>query len=112
MPWSKIVCSCVSQDSPMNLMLAEYHASIGALINHFEGTLIHIVGDGVMVVFNDPIPCPDPCVRAVQMAIEMRSCVSALMAKWQTQGYDLGFGVGISQGYATLGLIGFESRSQ
>jgi adenylate cyclase len=93
-------------------MLAEYHTTIGALINRFEGTLIHIVGDGVMVVFNDPIPCPDPCLRAVRMAIEMRGRVSALMAKWQTQGYDLGFGVGISEGYATLGLIGFESRSQ
>jgi adenylate cyclase len=82
------------------------------LINRFQGTLIHIVGDGVMVVFNDPIPCPDPCLQAVRMAIEMRSRISALMAKWQTHGYDLGFGVGISQGYATLGLIGFESRSQ
>jgi adenylate cyclase len=93
-------------------MLAEYHNTLGALINRFQGTLIHIVGDGVMVVFNDPISCPDPCLRAVQMAVEMRNRISELMARWQTLGYDLGFGIGISQGFATLGLIGFESRSQ
>ncbi len=93
-------------------MLAEYHATLGRLINDFQGTLIHIIGDGVMVVFNDPIPCPAPCLLAVQMSIEMRSAVSALMERWQTHGYDIGFGIGVSQGYATLGLIGFENRSQ
>jgi class 3 adenylate cyclase/transcriptional regulator with GAF, ATPase, and Fis domain len=102
----------VAEPEEQIAMLAEYHTTLGALINRFQGTLIHIVGDGVMVVFNDPIPCSDPCLRAVQMAMEMRSCVSALMAQWQTHGYDLGFGIGISQGYATLGLIGFENRSQ
>jgi adenylate cyclase len=102
----------VAEPEEQIVMLAEYHAILGTLINSFQGTLIHIVGDGVMVVFNDPIPCSDPCLQAVRMAIEMRSRVGALMAKWQTHGYDLGFGIGISQGYATLGLIGFESRSQ
>jgi adenylate cyclase len=102
----------VAEPEEQIAMLAEYHNTLGALINHFQGTLIHIVGDGVMVVFNDPIPCPDPCLRAVRMAVEMRGRISALMAKWQTLGYELGFGVGISQGFATLGLIGFESRSQ
>ena len=84
----------------------------GQVDNDFQGTLIHIIGDGVMVVFNDPIPCPAPCLLAVQMSIEMRSHVSALMERWQTHGYDIGFGIGVSQGYATLGLIGFENRSQ
>ena len=102
----------VAEPEEQIAMLAEYHDTLGALINRFQGTLIHIVGDGVMVVFNDPIPCPDPCLRAVRMAVEMRGRISALMAKWQTLGYQLGFGVGISQGFATLGLIGFESRSQ
>jgi adenylate cyclase len=102
----------VAEPEEQIVMLAEYHATLGTLINSFQGTLIHIVGDGVMVVFNDPIPRSDPCLQAVRMAIEMRSHVGALMAKWQTHGYDLGFGIGISQGYATLGLIGFESRSQ
>jgi class 3 adenylate cyclase len=102
----------VAEPEEQITMLAEYHTTLGTLINTYQGTLIHIVGDGVMVIFNDPIPCPDPCLRSVRMAIEMRSGVSALVVKWQTQGYNLGFGVGISQGYATLGLIGFENRSQ
>jgi len=93
-------------------MLAEYHGSLGALINKMQGTLIQIVGDGIMVVFNDPIPCADPCLRALRMSIEMRGCVGTLIGKWQTRGYDLGFGIGIAQGFATLGLIGFEDRSQ
>jgi adenylate cyclase len=93
-------------------MLGEYHAGIGALINKYEGTLIHIVGDGVMVVFNDPIPCPDPVLRATRMAVEMHACVRSMMAKWRVRGYELGFGIGITQGYATCGLIGFEERAQ
>jgi adenylate cyclase len=93
-------------------MLNEYHATLGALINQFQGTLVQIVGDGIMAIFNDPIPCPDPALHAVQMAIEMRGHVGALIAKWRSHGYNLGFGIGIAQGHATLGLIGFEGRSQ
>jgi adenylate cyclase len=93
-------------------MLAEYHAALGALINQFEGTLIHIVGDGVMVIFNDPIACPDPSLRAAQMAVEMRRRIGELIAKWRSHGYNLGFGIGIAEGHATVGLIGFEERSQ
>jgi class 3 adenylate cyclase len=63
-----------------------------------------------MVLFNDPIPCPDPAVRAVKMAVVMRERVSQLAQKWRKHGYDLGFGVGIAQGYATIGKIGFEGR--
>lgn len=102
----------VAEPEEQIAMLAEYHATLGALINQFQGTLIHIVGDGVMVIFNDPIPCPDPSLHAARMAIEMRSNVGGLIAKWRTHGYDLGFGIGIAEGHATVGLIGFEGRSQ
>jgi adenylate cyclase len=102
----------VAEPEEQITMLAEYHTTLGTLINNFQGTLIHIVGDGVMVVFNDPIPCTDPCLQAVRMGVEMRISLSALMQRWQTHGYEIGFGIGISQGYATLGLIGFENRSQ
>ncbi|HEY4782031.1 MAG TPA: adenylate/guanylate cyclase domain-containing protein, partial [Chthoniobacterales bacterium] len=68
-------------------------------------------GDGIMVVFGDPIPCPDPCARAVQMAVAMRGRLSELSSKWRRERHELGFGVGIAYGYATLGAIGFEGRS-
>ena len=93
-------------------MLSEYHTSLAALINEYGGTLIHIVGDGVMVVFNDPIPCPEPSVQAVRMAVEMRDRVAALRVKWDARGFRLGFGIGIAEGYATLGQIGSEDRAQ
>lgn len=91
-------------------VLREYHAGLGALIFQFEGTLERFVGDGLMVLFNDPLPCPDAAVRAVKMAVVMRECVSELRQRWQKHGHVLGFGVGIAQGYATLGRIGFEGR--
>jgi class 3 adenylate cyclase/CheY-like chemotaxis protein len=92
-------------------VLREYHASLGALIHKFEGTLERFVGDGLMVLFNDPLPCPDPPARAVRMAIDMRGCVTELALKWRKYGHELGFGIGIAHGYATLGRIGFEGRS-
>jgi class 3 adenylate cyclase len=91
-------------------LLRDYHACIGALIHQFRGTLERFAGDGLMVMFNDPIPCADPCAQAVQMAVEMRAKVGALTAAWRRYGFDLGFGVGIAYGYATLGRIGFEGR--
>jgi class 3 adenylate cyclase len=91
-------------------VLREYHGCVGPLIHKFEGTLERFAGDGVMVVFNAPLPCPDPSPRAVRMAIAMRAGVTELGAKWRKHGHDLGFGVGIAQGYATLGPIGFEGR--
>jgi adenylate cyclase len=93
-------------------MLAEFHSTVAGVVNRFQGTLVQIVGDGVMVVFNDPIPRPDPALDAVRAAIEMRARVGALTAKWKAQGHQLGFGVGITQGYVTLGLIGSDERSQ
>jgi len=91
-------------------VLREYHASLGALIHKFEGTLERFVGDGLMVLFNDPLPCPDPPARAVRMAVGMRGCITELALKWRKYGHELGFGIGIAHGYATLGRIGFEGR--
>ena len=91
-------------------VLREYHASLGALIHKYEGTLERFAGDALMVWFNDPLPCPDPCERAVRMAVDMRASAAELAKKWRRLGHELGFGVGIAHGYATLGRIGFEGR--
>ncbi|HSD78371.1 MAG TPA: response regulator [Solirubrobacteraceae bacterium] len=91
-------------------VLAEYHAALGDLIHRFEGTLERFMGDGLMVFFNDPLPCDDAPARAVRMAVAMRSRVGQLAEGWRRRGYDLDFGVGIAQGHATLGRIGFEGR--
>jgi adenylate cyclase len=93
-------------------VLREYHAALGALIEKFAGTLEHFAGDSILVLFNDPLPCDDPCERAVKMAIEMRDEMAALSGKWRKLGHELGFGIGISHGYATLGCIGFAGRLQ
>ena len=76
----------------------------------YEGTLDHYSGDGIMVFFNDPLPTPEPARRAVEMALAMREAARGLLRTWRRHGHDLGFGVGISQGYATLGQIGFAER--
>ncbi len=91
-------------------VLGEYHAALGDLVFRFEGTLERFTGDGLMVVFNDPMPCEDAALRAIRMAVAMRTRVRDLAGSWSRQGHDLGFGVGIAQGYATLGRIGFEGR--
>ena len=91
-------------------MLREYHAALGGLIFEYEGTLERFAGDGLMVWFNDPLPCEDPAGRAVRMALAMRGRVDRLADTWRKRGHELGFGVGIAQGYATLGRIGFEGR--
>jgi len=91
-------------------VLREYHGALGDLIFRFEGTLERFTGDGLMVFFNDPVPCPDPSDRAVRMAVAMRSRAESLAQSWARRGQDLGFAIGIAQGYATLGRIGFEGR--
>ncbi|HEU4371109.1 MAG TPA: response regulator [Methylomirabilota bacterium] len=91
-------------------VLREYHAAMGQLILEHEGTLERFTGDGMMIFFNDPSPVPNPAERAVRMALAMRARVDELMRRWKKLGYELDFGVGIAQGYATLGAIGFEGR--
>ena len=91
--------------------LREYHGALGPLVSQYEGTLDQFSGDGIMVFFNDPVPCPDPAERAVRMTLAMRGAAAKLIAEWRERGRDLGFGAGIAQGYATLGQIGFSDRS-
>jgi adenylate cyclase len=93
-------------------VLREYHSTLGVVIDKHEGTVERFAGDGVMVLFNDPLPCPAPSARAVKMALEMRDGVAKMAANWGAYGHDLGFGVGIAHGYATLGCIGYEGRFQ
>ena len=91
-------------------LLREYHAAVGEKIIKYSGTLERYAGDGVMVVFNDPVPVENPALQAVLMALEMRDAIGVLTGKWRRFGHDVGFGIGIAHGYATLGTIGFEGR--
>jgi adenylate cyclase len=91
-------------------VLHEYHAAMGELIAAHEGTLEHFAGDGMLIFFNDPLPVPNPAERAVRMALAMRKRVAELKLKWRKLGHELDFGVGIAQGYATIGAIGYEGR--
>ena len=91
-------------------VLREYHARDRTVVMAHEGTIEHFAGDGVMILFNDPIPVAEHELAAVRMALAMRDAVGALSVGWKKRGYDLGFGVGIANGYATLGAIGFEGR--
>jgi len=91
-------------------LLRDYHAAIGQIINKYSGTLERYAGDGVMVVFNDPVPVENPALQAVLLALEMRDAIGALTETWHRWGHDIGFGIGIAHGFATLGTIGFEGR--
>jgi class 3 adenylate cyclase len=91
-------------------LLREYHAAIGQIIVKYSGTLERFAGDGVMVIFNDPVPVENPALQAVLMALDMRTAIGAMIEKWRDLGHDLGFGIGIAHGFATLGTIGFEGR--
>jgi len=91
-------------------VLRDYHEALGDLIFRFEGTLERFAGDGLMVFFNDPVPCDDAALRAIRMSVAMRTRVDGLAEGWKRQGHDLAMGIGIAQGYATLGKIGFDGR--
>ena len=91
-------------------LLRDYHAAIGRIIFRYGGTLERFAGDGVMVIFNDPVPVENPAFQAVLMALDMRTAIAAMIEKWRLLGHDLGFGIGIAHGFATLGTIGFEGR--
>src|SRR5262249_54942343 len=91
-------------------VLREYHAEMGALILAHEGTLERFAGDGMMVFFNDPVPIPHGPERPVRMALTMRDRAKELGARWKKRGHELDIGIGIAQGFATIGAIGFEGR--
>jgi adenylate cyclase len=91
-------------------VVGSYHAAMGELILRYEATVGWFAGDGLMVWFNDPIPCDDPAPRAVRMAVEMREAMSTLTSAWRKRGHELDFSIGIALGYATIGRIGFEGR--
>jgi class 3 adenylate cyclase len=91
-------------------VLREYHAEIGRAIMAYDGTIEHFSGDGVMILFNDPVPVPDHELQAIRMSLVMRDSVAVLAQGWKKRGFALGFGVGVAGGYATIGTIGFEGR--
>ena len=91
-------------------ILREYHAEMGKLILEYEGTLERFTGDGIMIFFNDPVVIPNPAERALRMAMAMCERVNEMCIGWRKHGYDLALGIGIAQGYATIGAIGFEGR--
>ena len=91
-------------------ILAAYHDAMGRIVADFGGTIEHRAGDGLLVLFNAPLDCPDPAGRAVGMAVTMRTRMDELCVEWRRRGHELGFGAGVSLGYATLGLVGHEGR--
>jgi adenylate cyclase len=97
---------------PVQVMkvLSEFHTTLGNLIHHYEGTLERFAGDGLLTLFNDPLPCPDHSERAVRLAIDMRAGLQGLSQAWRQRGHELSFGIGIARGTATLGKIGFDRR--
>src|SRR6516165_3923278 len=99
-----------SDPEDVMMLLRDYHAALGQIIMKYGATVEHFAGDGVMVIFNDPVPIDRPELQAVQMALDMRDAIGTLSEKWRRLGHDIGFGIGISQGFATLGTIGFEGR--
>lgn len=102
----------ISEPEEVMAVLSEYHESLGELIFEYEGTLERFAGDGILTVFNDPIPCADHTERAVRLALDMRDRVDELATRWRKRGHDLGFGIGISVGHATLGQVGFARRRE
>ena len=100
----------VNEPEDVMRVLREYHGAMGEIIFEYDATLEHFEGDGMMLFFNDPIRVADPTNRAVRMAIAMRDRAAELSEAWRRHGHDLGFGVGVARGYATIGRIGFEGR--
>ncbi len=91
-------------------VLREYHRVVGHLVTEYNGTIDHFAGDGIMFFLNDPVPCDQPCRRAVQLALAIRDRVELLVDGWKRHGHELGFGVGVALGFATIGMVGFEGR--
>ena len=91
-------------------LLRDYHGALGPVVARFEGTLDHYSGDEIMVSFNDPLPTPEPAKRAGEMVVVMRATAAGVVEAWRRRGHTIGIGIGIAQGYATLGQIGFADR--
>jgi len=91
-------------------LLRAYHATLGRTVDEYEGTLEHFAGDGIMIFFSDPLPVDRPAERAVRMALALQEAFTPIAQAWAKLGHDVGLGIGISQGEATLGVIGFEQR--
>jgi adenylate cyclase len=102
--------SATTEPEEVMRVIGSFHAAIGDVIVKYEATVGWFAGDGLMVWFNDPIPCPDPAARAVRTAIEMREAVAELTTQWLRRGHELDFSIGIALGYATLGRIGYDGR--
>ena len=100
----------VSEPEEVMTVLREYHAAVGRIIMEHEGTVERFAGDGIMIFFNDPVVVPNPGERAIRMAVAIRDAVQNLSKVWRRRGHQLGVGIGIAQGYATIGAIGFEGR--
>ena len=99
-----------AEPEEVEAVLHEYHGTMGALVMEFEGTVDRFAGDGILVFFNDPLPIPDAGRRAAGMALRMQEAFHPLRSRWSKLGYDLDLGIGIAQGFATLGAFGFEGR--
>lgn len=100
----------VAEPEEVMSVLASYHAATGPLVDRHEGTLERFLGDGMMVLFNAPVQCPNPAQRAVRLAVDLRSSLIAQSSRWRQQGFELSFGIGIAHGHATVGSIGFDAR--
>src|SRR5262249_5977558 len=92
-------------------LVQEYYEALGAIITRYEATLTCFMGDGLMLLLNAPVPCPEPAIRGVRMAIEMQASIQALMAGWRARGHAIGFGIGLAKGPVIVGRIGYEGRS-
>ena len=100
----------VAEPEEVMTVLREYHADMGRLITKYNGTVERFAGDAIMIFFNDPVPLPNPAEAAVRLAMDMHAAFAERVTQWQRRGFDLQMGIGIAQGYATVGVIGFEGR--
>jgi adenylate cyclase len=91
-------------------LIRDYHEVVGELVHKHAATVGHFAGDGVMLFWNDPLPCPDPCGNAVRCAIDLVVGMQKMGVDWARLGFEIGIGVGVAAGYATLGMLGFEGR--
>jgi class 3 adenylate cyclase len=99
-----------SEPEEVMAVLREYHAEVGGMAEASQANIERFAGDGIMIMFNDPVPVPDPVGQAVRMALVVRERMQPLIANWRRRGHALGFGIGIAKGYATIGAIGHASR--